>query len=155
MFLLCPLYSNRTATRLQHCTPLNSRRRYLLPCRTATLVKAICGLTSTRGAWKQHKIVPFRLIAYVKLIDGEQQPLRKPGSLLGIPSMFFKPYQNSREATRVLRLLSYHLCTATVPLGQQSSRIMFRHDQRTSVIFSENEQDLFPGRCLPSPEDPA
>jgi hypothetical protein len=72
------------------------------------------------------------------------QTIRKSGSLLGIPNMFFEPHQNSREAIRVLRVLSYHLYTAPVPQQQQSTSIMFRPYQRRSGIFHEKKQDLFP-----------
>jgi hypothetical protein len=48
---------------------------------------------------------PFLSIARVMRIDGAHQPVRKSGSLLGRPNMFFEPYQTSREAISVLRFL--------------------------------------------------
>jgi hypothetical protein len=51
-----PLYINHTATLQQHCDPLISGRRYLSPCRTATL---------------------FLSIAYAKRNYDEHQPISK------------------------------------------------------------------------------
>ena len=70
---------------------------------------------------------------------------RESSSLLDIPNSLFEPYQNSSEATSVLRFHYYHLCTATVPQRQHSTGIIFRPYQRRSVIFPDNEQALFPG----------
>jgi hypothetical protein len=67
--------------------------------------KASCGLTPTCGVWKQHKITHSLSIACVKRISGTHQLIRKSGSLLGLPNIFFEPYLNSREAISVLRFL--------------------------------------------------
>lgn len=52
------LDSNHTATLPQHCIPLSSGRWDLLPCNTAPLAQASCGLRRTCGGWKQRKITP-------------------------------------------------------------------------------------------------
>jgi hypothetical protein len=144
VFSLYPLYSNRTATLQQHCNPLISGTRYLLPCRTATERK-LKGAHSYMWRMEATQDHLFLSIARVKRIDGKHQPLRKSGSLLSIPNIVFEPYHYSCDATSVLRFLSYHLCTATVPQQQQSIGIMFRLYQRISVIFPDNVEVLFPG----------
>jgi hypothetical protein len=63
----------------------------------------------------------------------------------GMPNILFEPYQNSSEATSILRFLYYHFCTATVPQRQHRTGSIFRQYQRISVNFPDNEQALFPG----------
>ena len=79
-------------------------------------------LTPTCGAWKQHKITPLLSIARAKRNDCEHQPLRKSGSLLVKPNIFFAPYQTSREAISALRLLK----KAVLPHGGGRSEAFAR-----------------------------
>jgi hypothetical protein len=64
------LYSNPYSNAATALYRIEQRRRYLLPCSTANLAKACCGLTPTCGEWLQHKITPHLTIACVKLNDG-------------------------------------------------------------------------------------
>ena len=108
------LYSNRTATRLQHCTALNSRRRYLLPYSAATLAKAPKG-SPLRALNGINTSSPFSLsISIVMWIVGTQQLLRKSSSLLGRPTFFFEPRHTSSKDTSCLRCFHRSLCTATL-----------------------------------------
>lgn len=75
VFSSCSVYSNRTATRQQHCTSLISRRRDLFPCRTATMAQASSGLIPAYGQGKQHKITPFHSSTCVKRIMCTHQPI--------------------------------------------------------------------------------
>ena len=101
VFSSFPLYSN-AATALH---PIDQWKKEPVAMQNRNQAKASCGLTQTCGAWKQHKVTPFLSIACVKRIDGKDRPLRKLGSLLGIPKIVFESYLNSREGISVLRFL--------------------------------------------------
>jgi hypothetical protein len=131
VFSSFPVYSNAAAA-LQ---PIDQQKK--VPAALQNRNRAEAPKVSNLYAVNGKKTIPFLSIACVRRIDGKHLPIRKSGSLLGIPNFFFVPYLNSHEATRVLRFLYDHLCPAPVSLRQQSIGIMFRPYQQISVIQEE------------------